>query len=463
MTPGHDEARQKTDSETGDGHRQWAVVGGGVLGLTFALRLAQNGHQVTVIERAETIGGLASAWGLGEIVWDRHYHVILQSDSRLLGLIDELGLGEAMRWAETQTGFYTDGRFHSMSNTVEFLRFPPLNILSKLRLGATIFYASRINNWRRLEKTPVADWLTRWSGSATFEKIWLPLLRSKLGESYKKTSAAFIWATIARMYAARRSGYKKEMFGYVNGGYARVFDAFKERLEASGVTIRIRTEVASVSVDGNSRCVLIETADGEVLKFDRAVLTTPAPVASKLCPGLNAREHELLRGVNYQGIVCASLLLTRPLGGYYITNITDAGFPYTAVIEMTACIDPQELGGHYLVYLPRYLASDDPDFAIAEADWKKRFWDGLRRMYPDLRDEDVLSFKLSRERFVYALSTLGYSKRRPPISTSVPGVFLANTAHIINGTLNVNETLSLADEALPLMLGLGGIERSGSV
>src|SRR5439155_14607783 len=114
-------------------------------------------------------------------------------------------LSEDLHWVETKTGFYTDGRLYSMSNTLEFIKFPPLRMIDKLRLGATIFYASKIRNWRRLEAVPVADWLRRWSGRRTTEKIWLPLLRAKLGENYRHASAAFIWAIIARMYAARKS------------------------------------------------------------------------------------------------------------------------------------------------------------------------------------------------------------------------------------------------------------------
>jgi hypothetical protein len=34
------------------------------------------------------------------------------------------------------------------------------------------------------------------------------------------------------------------------------------------------------------------------------------------------------------------------------------------------------------------------------------------------------------------------------MKTSVPGLFLVNSAHITNGTLNVNETLGLAERAL---------------
>jgi hypothetical protein len=68
-------------------------------------------------------------------------------------------------------------------------------------------------------------------------------LLAKLGQSYRETSAAFIWATIARMYAARRTGLKKEMFGYVCGGYAHVLRRFAEVLEGQCVELRTNGRV----------------------------------------------------------------------------------------------------------------------------------------------------------------------------------------------------------------------------
>ncbi len=161
-----------------------------------------------------------------------------------------------------------------MSNSLEFLRFPPLGLLSKFRLGATIFRASKIRDWKALERVPVVDWLTKWCGRRTFEKIWLPLLRAKLGDSYQVASAAFIWATIARMYAARRSGLKKEMFGYVRGGYARILDRFAEALTADGVELRTGAKVDAIEAAGSG--VRVALADGESLHFDRVVCTAAA-------------------------------------------------------------------------------------------------------------------------------------------------------------------------------------------
>ncbi len=171
---------------------KYGIIGGGILGMTLAHRLAQAGEQVTLIEAASQLGGLADAWQLGDVTWDRHYHVTLLSDMHWRGVLKELGLDQDMNWVETKTGFYTDGKLYSMSNNFEFLKFPPLGLIDKFRLGGTIFYASKVKDWKALEGIPVADWLRQLSGPRTFEKIWLPLLRAKLGENYTKTSASFI-------------------------------------------------------------------------------------------------------------------------------------------------------------------------------------------------------------------------------------------------------------------------------
>lgn len=423
---------------------RWGVIGGGMLGMTIAHRLSQQGHRVSLLESRPATGGLADAWQVGGITWDRHYHVTLMSDFHVRDLWKEIGVEQEMNWVETKSGFYTDGQLHSMSNTLEFLKFPPLGLMDKLRLGATIFAASKIRNWKRLEQIPVAEWLTKMSGRRTFAKMWLPLLRAKLGNCWEDTSAAFIWATIARMYAARRSGLKKEMFGYVRGGYARALQAFETALTTGGTEIRCDTSVQRIFPSDDGR-VIVETSDGDDV-FDNVVTTVPSPVLTRILPQLNEEQRRLHDGIRYHGIICASVLLKNPISRFYVTNITDAGAPFTAVIEMTALVDPAELQDRHLVYLPKYVTPDDPAFDRSDREIENDFISALERMYPQFSRNDVLAFRISRARHVFALPTLGYSERVPPVETNVPGVCAINSAHIINGTLNVNETVKLGNE-----------------
>ncbi len=428
---------------------RWAVVGGGILGMTLAHRLAQAGREVTLFEAAGRLGGLASAWSLDGVVWDRHYHVTLLSDSRLRALWTELGIDGDLRWSETRTGFFSGGRLHSMSNSLEFLRFPPLSLPDKLRLAVTILHASRVKDPLPLEEIPVSDWLRRWSGERTFETIWLPLLKAKLGEHYRQTSAAFLWATIARMYAARRTGLKKEMFGYVQGGYARVLERFTETLAAEGVEIRTGHAAERIAPEpgGGIRVELRNGQQGHQDIFDQVVATVPATVAASVCEGLSEDETARLRGIKYLGIVCASLLLRKPLTGFYVTNIPDPGIPFTAGVEMTTLVDRAELGGNALVYLPKYVDPDDPVFSLPDEELREIFLTGLERMVPAFDRRDLLCFRVSRVKHVFALPTLHYSRTLPPMTTSVPGLHLVNAAHIVHGTLNVDETIHLANRA----------------
>jgi protoporphyrinogen oxidase len=72
--------------------RSWGIIGGGILGMTLALRLTERGFKVTIFESAEKAGGLASSWRMNGVVWDRFYHVILMSDLHTRKLIKEIGL-----------------------------------------------------------------------------------------------------------------------------------------------------------------------------------------------------------------------------------------------------------------------------------------------------------------------------------------------------------------------------------
>ncbi len=427
----------------------WAIVGGGMLGMTLAYRMAKLGHRVTLIEAAPQLGGLASTWQLGDIEWERYYHVILLSDSRLRNLLEEIDLADDLKWVETKTGFFTDGQLYSMSNTAEFLGFPPLNLIEKLRLGGTIFYASKIRNWRRLEKIPVADWLKRWSGKGTFDKIWEPLLRAKLGESYQRTAASFIWSNINRMYKARRTGLKKEMFGYVRGGYGAIIKRLTERLLKAGVEIRTSCPISEIKKqDDYFKLQLRDVTQ----TYDRVVVTVANDVASRICPDLSKDELDKLGKTEYLGICCASMLLKRPISPYYVTNITDSWVPMTAVIESTNIVDREETGGASLIYLPKYVPAAHEMFERSDEDIQEEFLSALEKMDPDFDRDDVRAFRISRTRNVMAIPTLNYSNSLPPQKTSVPGMYLVNSAYILKGNLNVNETITIAEQAIDTVL-----------
>jgi len=426
---------------------KFGIVGGGIMGMTLALRLAQQGKKVTLFESATELGGLVSSWKMNDVEWDKFYHVILLSDFRTRNILKEIGLEDKIEWVETKTGFYMNGKLYSMSDTIEFLKFPTLNLIDKFRLGLTILVASKIKNWKRLEKIPVTEWLQKWSGTNTFNKIWLPLLRAKLGESYTKTSAVFIWATIQRLYGARRSGLKKEMFGYVPGGYKIVVEAFKQKLLAEGIDVRTRYIANEIKAAPGNKAQVSFT-DGMIEEFDKVISTLPSGLSAKICNGLSEKEIQKLNDINYLGVICVAVLLDKPVSDFYVTNITDAWVPFTGVIEMSALVDKKYFGNNHLIYLPKYVSPIDPLFNYSDEEIKKFFISNFKKMYPWLKDDNLKFVGVARAKHVITVLTQNYSANLPPVSTSIPNVFIVNTSYILDGTLNVNETIRVAETKL---------------
>ena len=422
----------------------YGIVGAGMLGLALALRLANAGHKVTVVEAAPEAGGLASPFRLGDIHWDRYYHVIAGADSALRGLLAELGLEDSIAWKTTRTNFYDGNSLRPLDNALDYWRLPGLRLTDKLRLAATILYAARITNGLPLEHQGAREWLTRLSGRRTWDALWHPLLRAKLGENVEHASAAYIWSVIRRFYGAREGRLKTERFGYVPGGYRRIVGALAARLDELDVNLICDQPVVAVTRDARGLSI---SAAAQTIGCDRLIMTCAAPLAAALCPALTAGEAAALRGLRYQGIICASLLLKRPLGGAYLTYITDARIAFTAVIEMSTLVERSDLGGHHLIYLPRYLPADDPLFMRTDDELAAEFRTGLTRMFPDLTESDVLALRISRARHVMAVPTRNYSAVLPPMETSVPGLYIVNSAQIVNAALSVNDTVRLANNA----------------
>jgi protoporphyrinogen oxidase len=425
-----------------------AVIGGGFTGMVCAYRLLQAGYRVSILEREVELGGLSAAQSFGSFNWDRFYHCILTSDKPLLRLVHDLGLDNELRWNKTEVGLFSHGELHRMTGPTDLLRYRHLSLLSKARLALMTLYVTRLKDGRRLEGLPLCQWTRRIFGKHVYAQIWEPLLRCKLGELRKYASAAFLWGTIVRLASTREKGPgTQECLGYLHGGYGTLFKRLQQTVNSLHGETSLGVDIRGVGPgrsDVAGEGVLIRARHKDIY-VDGVVLTTPNRVIASM---LQVEDHlykERLGQVMYLGIVCTVLVLKRKLSSFYVTNVTEK-IGFTGVIEMTNLIDPeQETNGRHLVYLPRYTSPSDPLFAATdEAIWA-HIQPDLKRIFPDLQEEDIEGRFVFRQKDVQPVPTIDYSTLAPPVRTPVAGVYVANTAQIINNTLNNNAMTSIAE------------------
>jgi protoporphyrinogen oxidase len=88
------------------------------------------------------------------------------------------------------------------------------------------------------------------------------------------------------------------------------------------------------------------------------------------------------------------------------------------------------VGGHHLVYLPKYVAPGSDLIAKSDEEIKAMWMDNLRTMLPDFDMAAVRYFQVHRERFVEPLHGLNSIDQIPAVQTPVESLFLVTTAQI---------------------------------
>lgn len=421
------------------------IVGGGVLGTTLALRLAQAGAEVTVIERGPSLGGLAGTMDFGGHEVDRFYHVITPADSRMIGMAEELGLGGELRFEPVGAGFYADGQMHDFNGIGDLLRFSPLSPPARLRLGWFVAQCQLRGSYEGLERVPLEAWLRRHCGREVTERIWKPLLDSRFDGDPSGLPATYLWARTRRMSGARRGGGGGgEEMGHIVGGHQRLIDAMVARAEELGVRARTGAAVRGLAThaDGSVRGVELE---GETLEFDLTIPTLQPPALRFLLPD---RHQGLLAPYpqRWLGCVCAIVKVKRRLLPYYATNIVEPT-PITSAVETSQVLGSEHTDGLRLVYIPKYCDPAAPEQSEDDESVYRRFTDYLAKLSPGFSREEVVDWTVQRAKLVepvHALSS-GSEPRVAPVWPGVEGLALASNAQIYPHLLNGDSVMGFAE------------------
>lgn len=405
------------------------------MGVTVAYALARAGRSVTVYEASPTIGGLAGPLTLPDgVEVDRFYHAILSSDDHLRSLCDELGISDRLRFRAARSAVFSGGRIHPMNGVVDFLRFPPLRPTGRLRLGWTVVAAHRVKRWQDLEHVPVTDWLRRLGGDHVFDRFWGPMLDAKFDGAVGGTPATWMWARLVRTRSTRKGVAQREECGHLVGGYKTLLEAMVGRIIARGGAVHLSTPVTRVDVR-HGRARGVEVA-GAVVEHEGVIVTAQAPVAARLVPDLPDDFRTRLTSQRYLGIVCPLFVLDRPLTGVWTLNIADRSSALTGVIETTSYIDPRFVGGHHLVYAPKYVAPGSRWLTESDAEIEARWREEIARLVPGFDPSSVRYCLVHRERFVEPLHDAGGGARTIPVETPIAGLHLATTSQIYPALTN---------------------------
>jgi protoporphyrinogen oxidase len=415
------------------------VVGAGMAGLAAADALMAHGFTVQVIEAAPVVGGLARSLSVGGEEVEAYYHHVFPQDRELRDLIERLGLSDRLEWRRASTAVLDGGRVFPFDSVLDLLRFQPLSLRARARLGLGSAVALVRGRGRELDQMRVGDAGPRWFGSRGYAVLWRPLLEGKFGPFAHDVALAWLVGRMKQRANARKFG-RGDRLGYMRGGLGALARRYEEEISAQGVRVSCGTPADR----------LVRDEDGWRVRFGGREVAARAVVAclsgetlDDLTP-LPDAYRRTVEAIPYRAVTCALLELDRPLGRYYWVNlIQPTNLSCLAVIEHTNFIPADRYGGRHLVYLTHYVELGGRAWNASADEIVDAVEGVLRAINPEFERSWIQAVRVSHDRWAQPVPLAGGPMPGLSIETGVPGLFHASLAHIYPDDRGVSLALEL--------------------
>jgi len=268
------------------------VIGGGVAGIAAAVRLAQEGVKVTLVEARNRLGGRATSFTdavTGETL-DNCQHVVLRCCTNLLDLYEKLGVVDTIEWHRKFYFCDGDGRIDTLEAndlpapfhlTRALWGFTTFNLLEKLAISRAMGALMRVDRTAWHQKS-FAQWLTKLAQPpSVVEKFWAPVVVSALNELPDRIAGDYAIQVFQEAFLANNTAYEMGLPG-PGVPLVRLYDAAERVISDAGGQVLMNTAAQSLAFDGH-RITSLNLANGESLSADKYISALTFDRLEKLC------------------------------------------------------------------------------------------------------------------------------------------------------------------------------------
>ena len=419
------------------------IIGAGFTGLAAAYKLSKNGVKVTVFEREDKPGGLASGFKEPDWKWplEKHYHHWFYSDWAVRNLADEIGQKVIIDRPKTST--FIGGNTYQLDSPISLLMFDKLSFLSRVKSGMLLAYLKLNPFWKSLEGVTSESFLKKYNGKEAWEILWEPLFQKKFANFYKEIPASWFWARVKK---------RSTRLLYPEGGFEAFAEALEKKLKKNGGEIKYKSSVEKIDKKGKE---LIINSNGKIYSFDKVICTLPSPLFVKITKNLKADYIKSL--LNLQGVGAVNLLLSLNKqflrDNSYWLNVNNRHFPFLAVVEHTNFMDKKHYGGEHIVYVGNYLPHEHDYYNKDAVDLIKVFYPFLKTINPEFDKKWINRAYLFKAHFAQPIIPLNYSQTILDLETPIKGLYLANIQQVYPWDRGTNYAVELGEKVAKLVIG----------
>lgn len=416
-----------------------AVLGGGPMGLAAAWHLLKQGHQVSLFEAGDRLGGMSASFDFDGLPIERFFHFLCTTDHDYFELLNELGIADQLRWVNTRMGVFHRQKLYNWGEPFALLKFPGLSLLEKIRYAFQVMYCKNLKDFSDLDKQTATSWLKRMLGERAYAILWEPLLSLKFYQFKDEVSAAWIAARVQRVAHSRQSLFKEKL-GYLEGGSDAFLLAIEKAIREKGGSIHLGMPIEQVQVkDGKIDGLKIGDA---VHHFDAVISTIPLPYVARIIPDLPQIDLDKLAAIRNVGVVTVKLKLTQSLTPYFWLNITDTRYGIPGIIEYTN-LNPL---ADSVVYIPYYMPQDNAKYSWDNEQFRLETIKCLQDINPSFDESWIKALHVSRYFYAQPVCTPNFLASLPPMKSAIEGFFMADTSYYYPQDRAITDSIKMGNQ-----------------
>ncbi len=386
--------------------RTVVVVGGGISGIACALRLAETGVAVTLLETRKKLGGRATSFEdvRSGLVIDNCQHVAMGCCTNYLDLCRRLGVLDKIRWQDEIFWVEAGGRTSVLRRgmlpapahfTGSFVRAAFLTATEKLGVARAMRAIIRADR-REFATITFGEWLGRHrQRSALIRKFWAPIVISACNLDPNQVAASVALHVFQEGFLEHRDAAR---VGVSAVPLVELYGAAETALRSAGGELRLGTSVEQVYADH------VVTNDGRRIDADAVVCTVPPERATRLV-------RESVRATDSRFGPLGEVRHS-PILGVHLTFDRSVLHMHSAVLveRDTQWLFRKDEAG---TRVHAVISAADEWMALTEDEITRRVLRDIHACFPASRDAKVLSSRAVKEKFATYAPTPDVEARRP--------------------------------------------------
>lgn len=400
------------------------IAGGGLAGMSAAVKLASNGIKVTLIEKRDRLGGRAASVtnNILKQEIDNAQHVLLGCCEELIELYGNLGVTDKIR-------FYDKYLFMDKSKKVSALSIsnipPPLHLfpsflklhfLSPNEKFAIIKSLTKIlftKNTLHLSKTTMGEWLhsSRQTQNA-IDRFWRYLIVSVMNEEPEKVNCkhAFLFFKEAFFKSKQSSG-----LGIATVPLSNLYNSLEKNIKAANGNIILNAAIDRIELP-NHKIKSIYLHNNQRIDPDILISALPMHSLAKLIPSILpprcVPEHVPILGIH--------LWFNKPFFPYEFIALTDSPIHWIFNKRLNYNEDNTSIEYLHILVSAAREWHKLPSKTIIELALKE-----LKYYFPESSNSRLINAITTKERNATFPPTPVFEMMRPESKTSISNLFLA--------------------------------------